>query len=107
MQWRGSCDLKGWRGAEDVQSALSMEFFWSASLGSASSCTQVFTYAISSVYRLPVIQLTTELAVSTHCRPAFSLPEIVPGLSTYTGLDVFQLFNYSVTRFAFSSFISL
>lgn len=84
-----------------------MQFFWSASLGSFSTCIQVSTYAISSVYRLPVIQLTTELAVSTHCRPAFSLPEIVPGLSTYTGLDVFQLFNYGVMRSAVSSFISL
>lgn len=66
-----------------------------------------FHIAISSVYRLPVIELTTVLAISTHCRPAFLLPETVPGLSTYTGLDVFQLFNYSVTHAAFSSFISL
>lgn len=102
-----SYDLKGLRETEGLPSAFFMQFFWSASLGSVSSYALVFTYAISSVYRLPVIQLTTELAISTHCRPAFSLPEIVPGLSTYTGLDVFQLFNYSVTRFAFSSFISL
>lgn len=67
----------------------------------------VFHIAISGVYRLPVIELTTVLAISTHCRPAFLLPETVPGLSTYTGLDVFQLFNYSVTHAAFSSFISL
>lgn len=70
-------------------------------------CALFSTCVISHVYRLSVQELTILLAVSTHCRPAFLLPKTVAGLSTYTGLDVFQLFNYSVTHAAFSSFINL
>lgn len=71
------------------------------------SCALFSSCVISRVYRLSVRELAIVLAVSTHGRPAFLLPKTVAGLSTYTGLDVFQLFNYSVTHAAFSSFINL
>lgn len=87
MPWWGlSYGCSGLRETEDLLGASSrLTVFWGASRRSSlCTCTWACTCAISSVYRLPVIQLTAELAISTHCRPAF------PCQGLYSGYQLTQ-----------------